>query len=83
MFCFLSVYAAQCGLSDYVNDLSYDHLCSMTEMNPAFKFLVQYDNWKGHVGSAGSGNKEVFFNFSLTVKAAPHECVIRTGQPKT
>ena len=25
----------------------------------------------------------VFFDFSLTVKAAPHECVIRTGQPKT
>ena len=22
----------------------------------------------------------VFFDFSLTVKAAPHECVIRTGQ---
>ena len=24
---------------------------------------------------------QVFFDFSLTVKAAPHECVIRTGQP--
>ena len=23
----------------------------------------------------------VSFDFSLTVKAAPHECVIRTGQP--
>ena len=23
----------------------------------------------------------IFFDFSLTVKAAPHECVIRTGQP--
>ena len=23
----------------------------------------------------------VFFDFSLTVKAAPHECVIRTVQP--
>ena len=22
-----------------------------------------------------------FFDFSLTVKAAPHECTIRTGQP--
>ena len=22
-----------------------------------------------------------FYDFSLTVKAAPHECVIRTGQP--
>ena len=24
-----------------------------------------------------------FFDFLLTVKAAPHECVIRTGQPQT
>ena len=23
----------------------------------------------------------IFFDFSLTVKAAPHECIIRTGQP--
>ena len=26
-------------------------------------------------------NNLVFFDFSLTVKAAPHECEIRTGQP--
>ena len=25
---------------------------------------------------------EVIFDFSLTIKAAPHECVIRTGQPQ-
>ena len=25
----------------------------------------------------------LFLDFSLTVKAAPHECVIRTGQPET
>ena len=24
---------------------------------------------------------KVLLDFSLTVKAAPHECVIRTGQP--
>ena len=23
----------------------------------------------------------ISFDFSLTVKAAPHECIIRTGQP--
>ena len=23
---------------------------------------------------------QIFFDFSLTVKEAPHECVIRTGQ---
>ena len=27
-------------------------------------------------------SRVVFFDFSLTVKAAPHECVIRTGQPQ-
>ena len=26
---------------------------------------------------------QILFDFSLTVKAAPHECVIRTGQPQT
>ena len=26
-------------------------------------------------------NTMLFFDFSLTVKAAPHECVIRTGPP--
>ena len=25
----------------------------------------------------------ILLDFSLSVKAAPHECVIRTGQPKT
>ena len=27
-----------------------------------------------------STNSNIFFDFSLTVKAAPHECLIRTGQ---
>ena len=27
------------------------------------------------------GNNAVLLDFSLTVKAAPHECVIRTSQP--
>ena len=25
--------------------------------------------------------KQIYIDFSLSVKAAPHECVIRTGQP--
>ena len=25
----------------------------------------------------------LLFDFSLSVKAAPHECVIRTGQPQS
>ena len=27
------------------------------------------------------GKCQIFFDFSLTVKAVPHECVIRTGLP--
>ena len=30
---------------------------------------------------ASKANESVFFDFWLTVKAAPHECIIRTGQP--
>ena len=26
---------------------------------------------------------EILYDFLVTVKAAPHECVIRTGQPQT
>ena len=29
----------------------------------------------------GAGGPRVLLDFSLTVKAAPHECVIRTSQP--
>ena len=32
-------------------------------------------------GRTVSGEPNIFFDFSLSVKAAPHECVIRTGQP--
>ena len=30
VLCFLSVYAPQCGLSDSVKDLFYDHLLTVT-----------------------------------------------------
>ena len=33
------------------------------------------------IGSSSTDHQVVFFDFSLTVKAASHECVIRTGQP--
>ena len=29
------------------------------------------------------GNKQILLDFLVTVKAAPHECVIRTGQSET
>ena len=32
-------------------------------------------------GNTDSEMTQVFFDFSLTVKATPHKCVIRTGQP--
>ena len=40
------------------------------------KVLILYD----HV-SDQSSNQPVLIDFSLTVKAAPRECVIRTSQP--
>ena len=36
---------------------------------------------KGVIRANGRYNTFVLLDFSLTVKAAPHECVIRTGQP--
>ena len=44
-------------------------------------------NQVGGIARVPSGNitrfaaSQVFFDFSLTVKAAPHECVIRTSPP--
>ena len=41
------------------------------------------DTWR--LCSDGNSTFEaqcLLLEFSLTVKAAPHECVIRTGQPK-
>ena len=37
----------------------------------------------GVLFSSGVILRKVLIDISLTVKAAPHECVIRTGQPKT
>ena len=59
MLCFLSVYAPQCGLSDSVKDLFYDQLRAVTAMIPASEFLKPCGDWNGHVGSTGSGYKEV------------------------
>ena len=54
----LSVYTSQCGLSDSVN-LFYDQLRAVTTMIPASEFLIPCGDWNGHVGSTGSGYKEV------------------------
>ena len=39
-------------------------------------------NNKVTIKQGDSDCEVIFFDFSLTVKAAPHKCVIRTGQPK-
>ena len=59
VLCLLSVYAPQCGLSDSVKDLFYDQLRAVTAMIPASEFLIPCGDWNGHVGSTGSGYKEV------------------------
>ena len=43
----------------------------------------EYNLWSGpkFVVTSVTCNNKVLLDFSLTVKAAPHECVIRTGQP--
>ena len=42
-----------------VKDLLYDQLRAVTAMIPASEFLIPCGDWNGHVGSTGSGYKEV------------------------
>ena len=49
---------------------------AITLLDPAKVTNIQYKN----ITPTRTG-LHAFFDFSLTVKAAPHECVIRTGQP--
>ena len=37
----------------------YDQLRAVTAMIPASEFLIPCGDWNGHVGSTGSGYKEV------------------------
>ena len=57
VLCLLSVHAPQCGLSDSVKGLFYDQIRAVTAMIQALEFLIPYGDWKGHVGSTGSGYK--------------------------
>ena len=59
VLCLLSVYAPQCGLSDSAKDLFYQQLRTVTATIPASEFLIPCGVWNGHVGSTGSGYKEV------------------------
>ena len=48
-----------------------DVLTLCVQVDSTFCFFIQY-TWNGH---------NILLDFSCSVKAAPHECVIRTGQP--
>ena len=42
-----------------IKDLFYDQLRAVTAMIQASEFLIPCGDWNGHVGSSGSGYKEV------------------------
>ena len=48
---------------------------------------IWYEQWRGRDLARVEGiidrPDDYVYEFLVTVKAAPHECVIRTGQPKT
>ena len=50
-------------------NIIYQHIC-----------MTKYIYPSGPV-SPLNAFRVIFFDFSFTVKVAPHECVIRTGQP--
>ena len=46
--------------------------------------ILDVKSWRDISFTINATNlKIVLLDISLTVKAAPHECVIRTGQPQT
>ena len=60
---FLSVYAPQCFLSDADKDLLYIQRCAVTGKIPVSEFLTPCGDLHGHVGSTGSGFREVHGGF--------------------
>ena len=59
----VSVHAPQCGLSDADKDLFYDQLRAVTAKIPASELLTPCGDWNGHVGSTGTGFREVHRGF--------------------
>ena len=70
----LSVSAPQYGLSDSVKDLLYDQLRAEAAMIPASAFLIPCGDWNGHVGSTGSGYKEVHGGYGYGKPDIESEC---------
>ncbi|XP_048751738.2 craniofacial development protein 2-like [Ostrea edulis] len=55
----MSVYAPQRGLSDVDKDFFYDQLNAITATIQASELLIPCGDWNGHVGSTGTGFREV------------------------
>ena len=73
----LSVYSPQCCLSDADKGLFYNQLRVVTAKIPASEFLVPCGDWKSHVGSNGSGFREVHLSFwlgNLVCRRPCHHC---------
>ena len=61
------------ALTIKLNFNSYQHIIQSKEM---IKLMQKYMSLQFYLEFV-----MVWFDFKLTVKAAPHECAIRTGQP--
>ena len=62
----------------------YENIAShaSTSESEDTKKKIQVDKrTKAEIAFEKSKEKKVLFDFSLTVKVAPNECVIRTGHP--
>ena len=59
VLCLLSVYAPQSGLREFVKCLFYYQLKAVTAMIPASEILIPCGDRNLHIGSTGSGYKEV------------------------
>ncbi|RUS72507.1 hypothetical protein EGW08_019735 [Elysia chlorotica] len=55
----LSVYAPQSGLCEEIKDQFFDQLRAVTVKIPGSEILILCGDWNGHVGSVGTGYREV------------------------
>ena len=58
VFCFLFVYAQQCGHLDDVQNLFYDQICTMTAIFTASAFLIPCVECNDHEVSTDLGYNE-------------------------
>ena len=70
--------------NEFVFQLLTDHTFSINQLSLFYfriKQICAYYSFHSLPLLVFSYIKKKIFDFSLTVKAVPHECVIRTGQP--